>query len=144
MYIKTMSHKTGRSKSHSYARHGIDTLKKLPLARDLELRNLTSYEGDYQAAFKEQLKAAKEGSNYKLRPGLHDQRIREAGIETPAEIKERIQLQKEASAKLRNERLATNKLLESIRSMTQKEKKGGHKKRGHSRRTRRANQKKRT
>jgi len=139
----------GRSKSQSsgeerhkiqtaISRYGVDAVKNKPLARDSELRNLPAYEGSYQDAFEEQLKAAKQGKDYKLRPGLLDEKIRRAGIETSAEKEERKRLQKEASVKLKEERLATQKLIDSIRSMKKTAKKGGQ-----SRRTRRATQKKR-
>jgi hypothetical protein len=63
-----MSHKVSPSKSY-----------KLPKNRNNE----------YEESFIEQLKAAKEGSNYKLLPGLHDRRIWEAGIETSEQKNER-------------------------------------------------------
>jgi len=140
---------SGRSKSQSsgeerhkiqtaISRYGVDTVKDKPLAQDLKLRNLSAYEGSYQDAFEEQLKAANQGKDYKLRPGLRDEEIWRAGIETRAEKEERKRLQKEASKKLKEERLATQKLLDSIHSMKKTAKKGGH-----SRRTRRATQKKR-
>ena len=158
MYIKTMPPKVrpfGRSKSQSsgeerhkiqsaVSRRGVNAVKDIPLSRDSELHNLSAYQGDYQDAFEEQLKASRLGKDYKLRPGLRDEEIWEAGIETPEKIKERKRLQKEASVKLKKERLArleseekTKKLIDSIHSM-KTAKKGGQ-----SRRTRRATQKKR-
>ena len=151
MYIKTMPPKVrpfGRSKSQSsgeerhkiqtaVSRRGVNAVTNMPLARDRELRNLSAYEGNYQDAFEEQLKAANQGKEYKHNPGLRDEEIWRAGIETRAEIEERKRLQKVASKKLKEERLATQKLLDSIRSM-KTAKKGGQ-----SRRTRRATQKKR-
>jgi hypothetical protein len=99
--------------------------------------SLTSSNTDMDA-FEEQLKAANQGKEYKHNPGLRDEEIWRAGIETRAEIEERKRLQKEASKKLKEERLATKNLLDSIHSMKKTAKKGGQ-----SRRTRRATQKKR-
>lgn len=122
--VKNKHHTSSSEEAHSrrrmVSRHGADAVKNMVNSEELRLRNLPPFD-DYEESFEEQLRASRQGPNYQLRPGLRDREIWKAGIETSAEKKLRKQLQKEASARLKKERQATNRLIESIHGTKKKE-----------------------
>ena len=61
---------------------------------------------DYQASYEEQMKASREGVNYKYRPGIRDAEIRMAGSETQQERRLRILNQIEVGKRMRAARHA--------------------------------------